>query len=158
MEEKKQVLEYLNKLLSQKKIFIIISIIFAYLISVISLYRIIGYPVNEQSRALNIFAYPVNFLDRIHVSVLSLLVIPLFFVFSVILHFLSNRIFRTWRLWTGIWLILFFFASYIETGSGGGLGAVGNLSGLFLIPTYFLYILVSMVVIAVTMWREKHGK
>ena len=124
----------------------------------ISLYRIVGYPANEQSQALNIYAYPVNFLDRIHISVLSLLVIPLLFVFLAVLHFLSPRIFNAWRSWTGIWLVLFLIVSFIESGSGGGMGAVGNLSGLFLIPTYFLYVIVSIVVILVTRWREKHGK
>lgn len=92
---------------------------------------------------------------------LAIISIPLLAIFSTITHYLSDRIFKAWRLWTGIWVIFFIWVvinAINDTESGSGMGVYSAPDPHGFIPTLLLYVIVSIIVILVTRNREKRNK
>jgi hypothetical protein len=156
MENKKK---QLSKSSIKKIILFLLGIPTAYVLSGIIFSSLIGYQSSLNSKLFLAYTWPLDVLDRLNLPGEMIGALFIMFVFSLITYFLSDRIFRAWRLWTGIWLILFAWVTYhaATTIRGGTLAAYPSVDPNGFIPTYLLYVIVSIIVILVTRWREKRS-
>lgn len=146
----------INKMFS-KKVFLRTSLfILGYFILVVIL-SFMGMKEEVMQKTLGYPFYVIgNYIDALYIVIL-LLVLS---ISSVVISFLSDRIFEAWRLWTGIWFIPFITLIYLATTvhGSGGLDAGPSYKGAEFILMFVIYVVISITVILTTFWKEKHNK